>query len=66
MVDMFVNKMCCCCSNSRCARQIKIIKIKNCITYKCNEYIKNKNKIIPYEEPLTITAERDYIVKKEM
>lgn len=61
MVDMFVNKMCYYCSNNKCNKQIEIINVKNCITYKCNEYIKNKNKIVPYQKPLLVIAKRDHV-----
>lgn len=66
MVDVFVDKMCCYCSNNNCSKKVEIIKIKNCTTYKCNEYIKNNTKIVPYREPLAITAERDYVTKTEI
>ncbi|MGN1327644.1 MAG: hypothetical protein ACI4VQ_06205 [Clostridia bacterium] len=66
MVDMFVDKMCLYCSNNKCNKQIEITKSKNYTTYKCNEYIKNKIKVVPYREPLVITAERKHITKKEI
>ena len=28
-----------------------------------NEYIRNQIKIVPYQKPLVITAERDYVTK---
>lgn len=66
MIDMFVNKMCYCCLNDKCSQNVEIIKVKGCTTYKCNEYIRNKDKIIPYQEPLIVTAERSYVTKKEI
>jgi hypothetical protein len=66
MIDMFVEKMCYSCLNNKCNRNIEILKIKSCTTYRCNEYVKDKTKIIPYEEPLIVTAERSYVTKKEI
>lgn len=66
MVDIFVDKICYYCSNNRCHKKVEIIKVKNCTTYKCDEYKKNKTKIIPYQKPLLVTAERDYIIDKQI
>ena len=66
MIDMFVSKMCYCCLNDKCSHNLEIENIKGCTTYKCNEYIRDKSKIIPYEEPLIVTAERNYVTKKEV
>ena len=66
MVDMFVDKMCNYCLNGNCNKKVEIIQNKNCTTYKCNEYIRNQIKIVPYQEPLVITAERDYVTKIEI
>lgn len=66
MIDMFVSKMCYCCLNDKCSQNIKIEKIKNCTTYRCDEYIKNTTKIVPYQEPLLVTADRSYVTKKEL
>lgn len=66
MVNVFIDKVCCCCSNNNCSKQVDIIKTRNCTTYKCNEYIKDKKKIIPYQEPLKVTAEREYVTKREL
>lgn len=65
MVDVFADKICSYCSKESCSKRIKIVKEKNYTTYKCDEYERNKNKIIPYQEPLIITAERNYLLKKE-
>lgn len=66
MIDMFVDKVCCYCSNDNCSKKIEIIKEKGYTAYKCKEYRKNQDKIIPYQEPLIVTAERDYVSKKEV
>lgn len=66
MINVFMDKICCYCSNDNCSRQVAIIEAKNCTTYKCTEYVKNKNKIVPYQEPLTVTAEREYVTKREI
>ena len=66
MINMFVDNMCVYCLNSNCHKEVEIIRTKNCTTYKCNEYVKNKKKIIPYQEPLVVTAERNYVIKKEI
>lgn len=65
MVDMFVKKMCYYCCNNNCSNNLKVIKTDNCTTYKCDEYIKDESKIVPYVEPLFVTAERDYVTKTE-
>lgn len=66
MVDMFVNKMCYYCSNDKCKRKITIYNSNGCYVYKCCEYIKDKSKIVPYQEPLVVTAERDYVNRKQL
>lgn len=66
MIDMFVYNMCSYCLNNNCNQKVEIIETKNCTTYKCNEYVKDKKKIIPYQEPLVVTAERSYVIKKEI
>ena len=43
MIDVFINNVCYCCLNDNCSKKVAISKEKNCTTYKCNEYIKNKN-----------------------
>lgn len=65
MVDMFVEKMCNYCLNNNCNKKVEVKKIKNCTTYKCDEYIKDESKIVPYQEPLLVTAERSYVTKRE-
>ena len=65
MVDMFVNKMCYYCLKENCSQKIEMFKDRNGTTYKCLEYVKNKTKIVPYQEPLIVTAEREYVTKKE-
>lgn len=68
MIDVFINKICCCCSNKNCNKkmaQVAIVISKDCTTYKCNDYIKNNKKIVPYKEPLIVTAPREYVTKKE-
>ena len=65
MVDMFIEKMCNYCLNSNCTKKIRIENEKKCTTYKCDEYIKDKSKIVPYQEPLIVTAERSYVTKRE-
>ena len=68
MIDMFVDKMCNYCLNNNCPEKnkVEITKHKDCIIYKCNGYVKNKSKIIAYKNPLIVTAERDYVSKKEI
>lgn len=65
MVDMFVDKMCYYCLNNNCSKKVEMFKNKNCTTYKCNQYVKDKTKIVPYQEPLIVTAEREYVTKRE-
>lgn len=65
MVDMFVEKMCNYCLNNNCSKKVEVKKIKNYTTYKCDEYIKDESKIVPYQEPLLVTAERSYVTKRE-
>lgn len=65
MVDMFVNKMCYYCLKEDCSKKVEMFRDRNCTTYKCSEYIKNKTKIVPYQEPLIVTAEREYVTKRE-
>lgn len=65
MVDMFEKKMCDCCKNNNCNHKIEIIKRNNLIIHKCYEYVKDESKIVPYQEPLIVTAERDYVTKIE-
>lgn len=61
MVDIFENKMCNYCKNSECNKEITVINNEGVTTYRCKNYIKDEAKIIPYEEPLIITAKRKYI-----
>ena len=61
MVDIFENKMCNYCKNSECNKEIIIINNGGNVTYKCNNYLKDETKIVPYEKPLIITAKRKYI-----
>ena len=61
MVDIFENKMCNCCKNPQCNKEITVISNEGVTTYKCESYIKDESKIVPYEEPLIITAKRKYI-----
>lgn len=69
MVDMFVKKMCYYCCKDNCSKKVKskvkVIKLDNCTTYKCDEYVKDESKIVPYVEPLIVTAERDYVSRIE-
>lgn len=65
MVDVFELKICGCCKNRNCSHNIITNEGTNLLSYKCNEYVKDLSKITPYEKPLTITAERDYISAKE-
>lgn len=58
MVDMFYDKMCKYCINSACNKKVDIIKKNNCLTYKCDEYIRDKNQIKPYKKPLIVTAQK--------
>lgn len=66
MIDMFVSKMCYCCLNDKCSHSVGIVKVKNCTTYKCDEYVRDKSKITPYQEPLIVTADRSYVTKKQI
>lgn len=61
MVDMFETKMCNYCKNSNCKKTIVVRCDKNLVTFKCREYIRDDSKIKVYEEPLVVTAKRDYI-----
>lgn len=66
MVDMFVNKVCYYCLKEDCSKkEVEMFRNGNCTTYKCNNYMKNKNKIVPYQEPLIVTADREYVTKRE-
>ena len=65
MVDVFVSNICCYCSNNNCSKSVEIVEEKGCTTYRCKNYKKDKKKIVPYQEPLIVTAERDYVTKKE-
>lgn len=66
MNNMFINKMCYYCVNNNCNKMVLIEKSGNCVVYRCNEYIKDKNKIVPYQEPLVVTVERDYMNRKQI
>lgn len=66
MVDIFENEMCNYCKNTNCKKTFTIDSFKGVTTYKCNEYIKDNKKIIPYEKPLIITAKRTYIKFQEL
>lgn len=66
MVSMFEEKICSYCKNPNCKKQINIIVEKNITTYKCDEYIKNLEKITPYKEPLKVLAKRDYVKNFEI
>ena len=64
MVDMFRIKMCNYCKHNGNCNYYKIEKNvlnKKTIEYKCNSYLKDTSKIIPYQKPLLVTAKRDYI-----
>lgn len=61
MVGMFEEKICSYCKNSECDKKIDIDIEKNMTTYKCDQYIKNSEKIIPYSKPIKVTAKRDYV-----
>ncbi len=66
MVDVFEKYICSCCKTTQCDHKIIIENINKKITIcKCEQYIKDKRKIIPYVQPLIVTAERDYVNKKE-
>lgn len=61
MVDMFYEKICNYCKNANCKKNIVINDNAGVTRYKCNEYIKDSTKIIPYEEPAFITANTIFI-----
>lgn len=61
MVDIFENKMCNYCKNSNCDKNIIVNNSEGVTVYKCENYIKDESKIVPYEQPLIITAKRRYI-----
>lgn len=66
MIDMFEKKLCSCCKNENCNHNIVITVKKNIVTYKCNEYIKNPKKLVPYKKPLIVTAKRDYVTEVDV
>jgi hypothetical protein len=66
MVDVFENGICNYCKNKACSRAIVIVKEQDTITYRCDEYIKDITKIVPYEKPLLVTAKRDYVTDLEV
>lgn len=66
MVGIFEEKICSYCKNSNCKKQINTDVEKDITTYKCDEYIKDVKKIIPYQEPLKVLADRDYVKKYEI
>ena len=65
MVDMFVDKICYYCLKENCSKKVEMFRDRSCTTYKCSEYVKDKTKIIPYQEPLIVTAEREYVTRRE-
>ena len=66
MVGICEEKICSYCKNSNCKKQINTDVEKDITTYKCDEYIKDIEKIIPYKEPLKVLADRDYVKKYEI
>lgn len=61
MVDMFYEKICNCCKNTNCEKNIVINSEAGVTSYKCNQYIKDDTKVIPYEKPAFITANTIFI-----
>lgn len=66
MVDIFEQKMCNYCKNTNCNKRIIVEGNKYMTVYRCEEYQKDSNKIIPYEKPLVVTAKRDYVTTIEV
>ena len=69
MVDV-IKKLCCSCKNNNlgnknCNKKIIIIEGKETKCYKCENYIKDESKIIPYQKPLEITAKRINVNRKD-
>ena len=56
MVDVFESKMCNCCRNSNCNKRIVVNSNEGLTMYKCEEYVKDESKIIPFEKPVIATA----------
>lgn len=65
MVDMFEIKMCNYCKNTKCSKSVIITIDKKITSYKCDEYIKDKNKINRYKPLEFVTAKRDYVQLQE-
>lgn len=69
MVDIFEEKICTICKKHNtinCKKTIIIKEEKNIRILSCESYGKDSNKIIPYIEPLIVTANRDYVHKTEV
>lgn len=69
MENIFNEKICPFCENFNCIKCKKDLSLfeKNGVQItRCNNYVKNNLKIIPYQEPLTITAKRDYVCEHEI
>lgn len=65
MVTIFELKICQCCKNTDCDKNIIVNKDKDLLCYKCENYIRDEAKITPYEKPLVVTAKRDYLSNTE-
>lgn len=69
MEDVFLKEICSICKNKKNCNGYSIISqegenfIKR--TY-CTNYIKDESKIVPYEQPLIVTAEKDYVKYREI
>lgn len=69
MVDVFEEQICSICKKHdilNCKKAIFVKEEKNMKTIYCNDYDKDETKIVPYVQPLFVTAERDYINKVEI
>lgn len=65
MDNIFELKICSCCKNEECLKNIIVNVDKSITSYKCDEYVKDNAKIMPYEKPLVVTAKRDYLSNVE-
>lgn len=68
MEEIFNRQICSVCKNYDNCNKNKIeYKIdKEIDVYFCTSYKKDPKKIIPYEKPLIVTAQRDYVSKTEI
>lgn len=70
MVSVFEEKMCDFCLKHKtpeCKKNVIREKINSkSQTLYCPDYLKDKDKIIPYEKPLIVTAPRDYVNNVEI